>query len=339
MRSPSFVTVRLRTLAATFATATVLGGLLTVAAPAHVAAADPAVAPQRDPLVLPALRAVHAAEAWATTRGTGVVVAVIDSGVAGNVVNLRGRVLDGVDLFNPDRPRGWWDPIIMGGHGTGVASVIAGSGYGNGVYGVAPKATILPIRVADASGHTPGRRVARGITYAVDHGAHVINLSLGGTHASPLVHTAVKRAVRRGVVVVAGAGNNGPNNTKSFYPAAFPEAIAVAGTQTLTDLPANFSMRGDWVDIAAPGTRVLATNNDGTRGKSSGTSFATPFVAGAVALMLDVNPDLTPAQVRTILIDTARDVADPGFDIATGHGLLNVAAAVRASVRAGRAHR
>lgn len=283
--------------------------------------------------MLPALRAVHAAEAWATTQGEGVVVAVIDSGVAGNVVNLRGRVLDGVDLFNPSRPRGWWDPIIFGGHGTGVASVIAGSGYGNGIYGIAPQATILPVRVADPNGNTPDRLVARGITYSVDQGVDVINLSLGDTQPSTLVHRAIKRAVRLGVVVVAGAGNDGPDNTKPFYPAAFPEAIAVGGTQTLTDLPAAFSMRGDWVDIAAPATRVLVTNNDGTRGKSSGTSLATPAVAGAVALMLAVNPDLSPAQVRTILLATARDVAEPGFDTATGAGLLNVAAAVRYAAR------
>lgn len=288
----------------------------------------------------PALHAVHAVPVWSRYRGSGVTVAVLDTGVNGSVANLRGQVLAGVDMVDRGRSNGWHDEVASGGHGTGVASVIAGTGRGNGVYGVAPEAVILPVRIADEHGHSPDARVGVAIRWAVDHGADVINLSLGtasdGRHAISgknrrAEHAATRYAVQQGVIVVAAAGNDGPDNTGSFYPAAFPQVIAVGGTNRSGEHAAGFSERGDWVDLAAPAVDVWNTNTNGSRGIAFGTSLASPAVAGAVAVMLSANPDLTPSAVRRLLRATAHDLGPTGTDPETGAGLIDVAAAARAS--------
>jgi len=292
----------------------------------------------------PALQAIHASSVWPRYTGTGVTVAVVDSGVDGSVADLRGQVLDGVDMVEPWRADGWHDVVPGGGHGTGVASVIAGTGRGSGVYGVAPQAEILPIRIVNKRGFSPDAWVGVGIRWAVDHGADVINLSLGTATdgRQPISgkdrrseHAAVRYAVHQGVTLVAAAGNEGPDNTK-FFPAAFRQVIAVGGTNQAGDHAAGFSNRGDWVDVVAPAVDVWNTNTNGSRGVASGTSLAAPAVAGAVALMLSANPELTPAAIQRLLKATAHDLGPPGLDPDTGAGLLNVAAAVRASQRRSR---
>jgi subtilisin family serine protease len=287
-----------------------------------------------------ALQAVRAPAAWKHSTGRGITVAVIDSGVEATVVNLRGQVLIGIDMVDPRHRNGWHDPVFAGGHGTGTASIVAGTGRGNRVYGIAPDARILPVRVLNQNGVGPDARVALAIRWATDHGADVINLSLGtaGDEITDLdrrrQHAAVRYAVRHGVVVVAGAGNNGPDNPRPFYPAAFPEVIAVGGTNHEGTRPVRFSDRGDWVDVAAPAVMIRNTNNDGTAGAATGTSFAAPAVAAVVALMLEANPWLSPVRVRRILASTARDLGEQGKDPETGAGIVDAAAAVRASMRA-----
>ena len=300
-------------------------------------AGAPATAgPQASPRS-PAFQAVHPQPAWKHSTGRGVVVAVIDSGVAPHNPNLAGQVLDGIDMENPDRPHGWDDPGVTGGHGTGVASIIAGTGRGNGVYGIAPEAKILPVRVANARGYSPDQRIGRAIEWAVDHGADVINISMGTPEkklrlsAKERMRAGVRYARQHGVVVVAGAGNDGPRNPGRFYPAAFPGVIAVGGTRTRGGVVAGFSNRGRWLDLVAPATSVWNTNNDGTRGVASGTSFASPAVAAVAALVLEENPRLKPAAVRTLLMATARDRGERGVDRETGAGLVDAAAAVRAA--------
>jgi subtilisin family serine protease len=288
----------------------------------------------------PALHAVHAVPVWSRYTGSGVTVAVIDSGVKGSVANLRGRVLAGVDMVDPRRSNGWHDVVAAGGHGTGVASIIAGTGRGNGVYGVAPQAVILPVRIVNDRGHSPDARVGVAIRWAVDHGADVINLSLGTSSDGRQAisgknrraeHAATRYAVQQGVIVVAAAGNDGPDNTGKVYPAAFPQVIAVGGTNRSGEHAAEFSERGAWVDLAAPAVDVWNTNTNGSRGIALGTSLASPAVAGAVALMLSANPDLSPSAVRRLLKATGHDLGPAGIDPEIGAGLVDVAAAVRAS--------
>jgi len=287
----------------------------------------------------PSLTAIHAPRVWKRTTGRGVVVAVIDSGVAGDVANLRGRVLPGVDLVEPHRRDGWADQMLAGGHGTGVASIIAGTGRAVPVHGIAPGVQILPVRIVNAHGHAPDRRVARAIVWATQHGADVINLSVGTPAAQlrrrdrHLQHAAVRYAVRHGVTIVAGAGNNGPHNSGRFYPAAFREVIAVGGSNLVGTAASSFSNRGRWVDVVAPSVDVWNTNSDGTLGIASGTSFAGPAVAALAALMLALDPDLTPSEIRRILMSSAADLGTRGRDRDTGAGLVNAPRAVGGALR------
>jgi serine protease len=264
---------------------------------------------------------------WALSTGAGIDVAVIDTGVAGTHPDLAGRLCSGVAFLGGDgvaqEGGGATDPH---GHGTHVAgSIAAVRNNGIGIAGVAPSARVLPIRVLDAQGSGSSSDVARGITWAVDHGAEVINLSLGGPH-SQAVQTAVDYAESLGVVVVAAAGNAGVGGPPN-YPAALEQVVAVASHEP-NGAVSTFSTRGAYVDVAAPGSGILSTARDGSWVYMSGTSMATPHVAGVVALLLDDEPGLTPLQVRERLNTTATDAGTPGHDTSYGWGRLNAVGAL-----------
>jgi type VII secretion-associated serine protease mycosin len=274
-----------------------------------------------------ALDTLQVATAWAISTGAQVDVAVIDTGVKGTHTDLAGKVCNGVAFLNStgvaQLGQGATDPH---GHGTHVAGTVAAlRGNGVGVAGVAPSARIIPVRVLDAQGNGSSSDVARGITWAVDHGAEVVNLSLGGGYSSA-VQVAVDYAESQGVVVVAAAGNAGPGGPPN-YPAALPEALAV-GSHDKNGLVSSFSTRGGYVDLSAPGSGILSTAHDGSWVFMSGTSMATPHVAGVVALMLAAEPGLTPNEVRTRLQATAVDAGSAGHDESYGWGRVNLLAAL-----------
>ena len=318
------------------------------------------------------LAAINAEKAWDISTGEGVVVAVLDTGIDYNHVDLRSQLYyntgeipgDGIDNDRNgyvDDYLGWdfagtaWyssrqdnDVIDLNGHGTHVAGIIAAEG-GNaeGIVGVAPEAKILPVKVLDDSGCGSWTSVARGIKYAADMGAKVINLSLGGWgQASPLSYIAqmVRYAVGKGCVIVAAAGNSSAD-AKNFLPANMPDVIAVAATQNLKDVRAHFSNYGSCIDVAAPGVNVLSLRAAGTGLDRSysfepkrdaaaeyrwlhGTSMAAPFVSGLAALLLAAEPDLTPEEVRGRIRNSATDAGSPGFDIYTGYGRIDAYAAL-----------
>jgi serine protease len=274
-----------------------------------------------------ALNALAIEGPWALSTGAGIDVAVIDTGVAGTHPDLAGRLCSGVAFLGGDgvaqEGGGATDPH---GHGTHVAgSIAAVRNNGIGIAGVAPSARVLPIRVLDAQGSGSSSDVARGITWAVDHGAEVINLSLGGPH-SQAVQTAVDYAESLGVVVVAAAGNAGVGGPPN-YPAALEQVVAVASHEP-NGAVSTFSTRGAYVDVAAPGSGILSTARDGSWVYMSGTSMATPHVAGVVALLLDDEPGLTPLQVRERLNTTATDAGTTGHDTSYGWGRLNAVGAL-----------
>jgi membrane-anchored mycosin MYCP len=268
--------------------------------------------------------------------GAGVRVAVIDSGVDAEAPALRGRVAAGADFLHHD-PDGRQDCV---GHGTEVASLIVGRAVGDsGFAGLAPDATIVPVRVSeeedDANGGTSGDRASFGdfadaIDWAVDQGhADVINLSLVTTEGDTPVRAAVARAIGKGVVVVAAAGNHGrpndPNPTP--FPAAYPGVIGV-GALTASGVRADYSQHGDYVDVVAAGDAVTAATPDGGLHVDSGTSFASPFVAATAALIKQRFPDASPAEVAR-RIEATTDPApggpsgDGGRNPEYGFGLLN----------------
>lgn len=317
------------------AAAVLAAGALLVGAAAAPAAAD-AVRDRQW-----ALLALRAEEAWGTTRGDGVTVAVLDTGVDDRHPDLAGQVLDGTDLVGMGAGRG---DRAWARHGTAMAGIIAGHGHGSnrrqGVLGVAPQARILPVRVILEEGD-PGRSKAReskggaladGIRWAVDHGADVINMSLGddsdSAHHEAGEDEAVQYALAKGVVVVASAGNGGQAGDRVSYPAAYPGVIAVTAVDR-RGRKAPFSTANWYATVSAPGVDVVIADPDRSYYEGWGTSAAAAFVSGAVALVRAAHPDLSPAQIKKLLEDTAADSPDGGRDDARGHGMVDPAAALQ----------
>ncbi len=262
--------------------------------------------------------------------GSGTLVAVIDSGVNRTGTDLNGtpqvpQVLDGCDWVtsptNVCRGTGVTDE---NGHGTHVAGIIAAKNDGVGITGVAPGSQILPLRVLDANGSGYLSDIAAAIDYAVANNADVINLSLGGTTNYYLIEDAINRAVTAGVVVVAAAGNSGPNNTLPSYPAAYANVIAVAATDS-SGVVATYSNQGSYLDIAAPGSAIISTYPTGYA-SLSGTSMASPHVAGIAALMLGAG---TPAgEIKTRIQSTADNSIPRDNTNRYGAGIVNPFAAL-----------
>ena len=267
-----------------------------------------------------ALPAVGFPDAWSLTHGTGVTVAVVDSGVLGYHEDLAGSVLPGADYVS--RGNGWNDRL---GHGTFVAGLIAAHvDNGRGIAGAAPGVRILPVRVLDSTGSGSSANVTAGILYAVDHGAKVINLSLGGTAADAGERAAIDYAISKGAVVVAAAGNSGQAGSPPIYPAAFPEVLAVGAVDSHA-VRAPFSNVGSYVDVVAPGVGVISTYDGSTHAYASGdgTSFAAPYAAAEVALIEAANPKLAPADVVSLVDSSARDLGSAGRDDTYGYGLIS----------------
>jgi type VII secretion-associated serine protease mycosin len=278
-----------------------------------------------------ALDQVPYESAWDVTDGSGVVVGVVDTGVKADHEDLAGRVLPGETFSGGVATAGADD---ANGHGTHVAGIIAAAANnGVGIAGDAPGVQVLPVRVLGADGSGWTSDVAQGITWAVDHGARVVNLSLGSSRPSNVEHTAIQYAVAHGAVVVAAAGNSGPWRNTWSYPGAYSEVVAVGSTD-VSGAVSSFSTRASYVDLAAPGSNILSLGISSTSAyvTMSGTSMATPQVSAAAALVTATDPSLTPAQVRTKLLTTATDKGTPGFDSGFGWGVVNPFAAVEASV-------
>ncbi|MBX9426229.1 MULTISPECIES: type VII secretion-associated serine protease mycosin [Streptomyces] len=291
------------------------------------------------------LEALHTTEAWRTTKGDGITVAVLDTGVDAEHPDLEGSVLPGRDLVGFGASRG---DRAWARHGTAMAGIIAGHGHGydgeDGVLGIAPDAKILPVRVIlegtdkarDKARKTRGTALAEGIRWAADHGADVINLSLGddskSAHPDAGEDAAVQYALAKGVSVVASAGNGGEKGDHISYPAAYPGVIAVTAVDRY-GTHASFSTRRWYATVSAPGVDIAIADPDRRYYEGWGTSAAAAFASGAVALVRAAHPDLTPAQIKRLLIDTARNRPKGGRSDAKGYGTVDPAAAIEAGAR------
>jgi subtilisin family serine protease len=265
---------------------------------------------------------------WQCGKGAGITVAVVDSGVQANHPDLSGRVRPGAAIVNGVVQNGGGATDVNG-HGTHVAGIVGAGENGVGVVGVAPQVTILPVRVLDAQGVGPNSDIGKGITWAVDHGAKVINVSIGSDTKAASVTTAVSYAVDHGVAVVAAAGNGGLSGNNPRYPAALPEAIAVGALSQSGDI-ADYSTRGTYLDVVAPGSNIYSTKVVSTWGFNSGTSMASPHVAALIALIIDARGSISPGNMLRRLTSTATDAGPAGFDPAYGWGCINPIAAVNA---------
>lgn len=287
------------------------------------------------------LPVIQAPTAWDITTGTGVVVAVLDTGVDRSLSDLQGtRFTGGFDFIDNDA-----DPHDDHGHGTHVAGTIAQTtNNGIGVAGVAHGATVMPVRVLDTRGAGNDYVLAQGIHFAAVNGADVINLSLGGAGSTATLYEAIQYAASAGVTIVAAVGNDGADTIN--YPAAYGEVLAVGAVdQALARAP--YSNRGDALDLVAPGGDTSADLDGDGYGDGilqqtftadgtacfcfyEGTSMAAPHVAGAAALIVaEHGPDA--ATVREALVRSARDLGPAGHDPSFGAGLVQAAAALQAA--------
>lgn len=302
------------------------------------------------------LKRIGAPEAWATTNGSGIVVAVVDSGldlnhadiaanvwrnigeVAGNLVDDDGNgYVDDVYGYNGVA---WAQaPLDDHGHGTHVSGTIAAVGNnGAGVIGIAWGAKIMAGKAIDSYGNGYDGWLATAIIYAAQNGADVINNSWGAWGTSQTIAEAVDYAYSLGAVVVAAAGNSS-DDALNYYPANHPKAITVAAT-SWGDYLASFSNRGSKIDVAAPGVEVLSLRAAGTSMGSplnagytvaNGTSMAAPHVAGVAALILDAHPEYSSEQVRQVLRVSAGDLGSAGFDMSFGYGHVDAFGALAIS--------
>jgi hypothetical protein len=265
------------------------------------------------------LAKLHLPQAHRLAKGDKVLVAVLDSGVDANHPELVGAIAGTYDTLS--------QPFTPHKHGTAIAGLIAAHGR---LMGAAPDAHILAIRAfnpTDKGADGTTFNVLKGLDWAAANGARVVNMSFAGP-ADPALHRSLEAAHKKGIVLVAAAGNAGPKSPP-LYPAADPNVIAVTATDTSDKLFAQAN-RGNHIALAAPGTQILVANPDGAYEASSGTSYSAAEVSGIVALMLDRKSDLTPDKVRAILMATAKDLGPKGRDPMFGAGLADAYGALMA---------
>lgn len=269
-----------------------------------------------------ALPKVQAPSAWDGANGSGVIIAVLDSGVDGSHPDLSANLVQGWNLIDNNS-----NTADVNGHGTkvsGTASAIANNGQGS--VGLAWGAKIMPVRISDANGYAYWSTVAQGIYWAADRGAKVVNISFNGVSGSSTVQTAAQYLRNKGGVVVVSAGNT--SGQQAYTPS---DTLLVASATDSNDNRASFSSYGDYVDIAAPGVSIYAPTNGGGYANVSGTSFSSPFTAAAVALIFSANNKLSPVDAENILKSTAVDLGAVGKDPYFGAGRIDVARAVNAA--------
>jgi len=264
---------------------------------------------------------IQAPAAWSLSQGDGVVIAVLDSGVYGEHPDLSSKMVAGWNVIS-----GNTDTVDINGHGTAVAGFVgAATDNADGIASAGFNAKIMPVRITNSSdGYTLYSDMAKGITWAADHGANVANLSYRAFKSSTATAAAQYMRNMGGVVVVSAGNDNadlGYSNNTSM--------ITVAAT-TSSDVRASFSNYGDYVDVAAPGASVLTTTKSGGYANWSGTSFSAPLTAGVVGLIMSANPNLNPDQIESVLETSADDlISGVDWHMYYGHGRINAANAVQ----------
>ncbi len=279
---------------------------------------EPAAAVEGDPAQYE-LTKLRLPQAHAIAKGDDVLVAVIDSGIDVAHPDLAGSIAQSYDAIGT--------AMTPHKHGTSMAGLVAGHGK---LMGAAPNARVLAIRAFDPAGKSAEGttfNILKGIDWAAAHGARVINMSFAGP-ADPAIGRSLEAARKKGIVLVAAAGNEGAKSAP-LYPAADPNVIAVSATDA-DDKLLEQSNRGNHIAIAAPGSQIMVAIPDGGYEVSSGTSYSAAEISGIIALLIERKPGLTPDQARNVLMATAKDIGPPGRDPMFGAGLADAYAALMA---------
>lgn len=299
-------------------------------------AADPAVAfVERNRLLPPAempndpVTSYHAAlvglpAAWDTTRGNpNLVIAILDSGIDGTHPDLADKLVPGYNFWDDND-----DTHDVFGHGTEVAGIAAAiTDNGTGVAGAAWNCGLMPLRVTNRDGFASLFAVLAALTWAMDNGAKIVNLSFEDIHSSPALNSGLAYVRNQGGITIAAGGNGGTLDSSPDH----PDVVSVAATNAGDERP-SWASFGPYIDLAAPGVSLKTTKSGGGTVTASGTSFASPLVAGIAALVWSVDPELSPAEVEALLKESAVDLGDPGRDDRFGAGRVDAAAAVAAAL-------
>jgi subtilisin len=259
---------------------------------------------------------IDAERAWEVTRGAGIKVAVIDTGIDHLHHDLHPNFAGGIS-FVPG------ETFTDGnGHGTHVAGIIGARQNGSGVVGVAPNCSLYSVKALDRSGSGRYSSIISAIMWCVRNQMDVINMSLGGSGHVQALQNACDYAFNHNVFIVAAAGNAGPDENSVSYPARYDSVMAVSAVDESGNI-ASFSSRGNQVDLAAPGVHVLSTLPGNRYGRLNGTSMAAPHVAGTAALAISSHRFTRAETIRQILEQSADNLGVPGRDDHYGHGLVD----------------
>ena len=257
---------------------------------------------------------INADVAWDTATGLAVKVAILDTGINLDHLDLQDNIKGNVNLINP-RKSGNDD----NGHGTHVAGIVAATDNEIGIIGVGPEISLYAVKVLDRKGNGWLSDLIEGLQWCVNNNMDVINMSLGAPTDNQSFHDAIFNAYQAGIIQVASAGNNGEYDGAISYPAKYPETIAVSAVDEYDDF-AYFSSYGSEIDLAAPGVSINSTYGDGYYEILNGTSMAAPHVTGVAALVLSVQGPLTPDQMKVHLMETSEDLGL--YDYQQGAGLV-----------------
>lgn len=267
------------------------------------------------------LTMIDAHSAWTVDcYGEGITIGVIDSGTV-NHPDIKNNILTGYNYISNSI-----DVEDNIGHGTFVNGIISAEINDIGIVGVAPKARVLPLKCFDVGYKTTVSTISKAIKDAVDkYDCDIINMSLGLTQYSETLENAINYAVDKGCIIVASVGNTGSENL--YYPAAFDNVIgvgAVDSNATVTD----FSQKNESVFVVAPGQSIISTNMNGSYSEKKGTSFSAPMVSGLIALLLDMDKDLSLETIMSILSQSVADGGESGYDTSYGYGIINVKSSI-----------
>jgi major intracellular serine protease len=261
---------------------------------------------------------------WNRTKGRGVMVAVLDTGIQNHPDLIKNvdiskcrSFIEGEDIFDN-----------YSGHGLHVGGIIAATNDEFGIVGVAPEVTLVSVKVLNKNGRSQNDSILKGLKYCLVLNPDVVNMSLGGPSVMPEAHEVIKELVSRGIPVVCSVGNNAGDKNQVLYPAQYDECIAVGSysNSAMRDRSL-FSSYGDTVDLLAPGEEIFSTFLNGSYGVLSGSSMATPMVTGVIALMLSYykkqNKNISVRDIKKLLFETARDTEKAGKDDESGWGIIN----------------
>ena len=268
---------------------------------------------------------IGALSAWDTAQGSGITIAILDSGVDSTHPDLASKMIPGWNFYDNNS-----NSSDIRGHGTAVAGVAAAAINNSiGIAAIAGQSMIMPLRVTDLNGLGYSSTISQALIYAADHGARVANASFEGLSSNLSIQNAAQYMKEKGGLVTVSAGNTGVLESFTVTTSMLP----IAATD-IYDNRANFSSYGDFVSLAAPGKNFYSTRLGGDYMPVSGTSFSSPITAGVIALMMSANPQLSSTDIENLLFTTAVDLGSSGKDIYYGYGRVDAAAAVLAAKNA-----